>query len=168
MTAILRLALAIALVAVPTHASAVKVSMTQTYADVMSPDCTAGVCISAQGLDSTQYTGWVHIGEQRAATLGITFVDANDSVTALTMQCWTDWVKSGANGTGFEVCSGNTAAGTTTMTCPHTWSLTTGTAEQFTITVDNLNGIFLNCAFAATGTPAAADTVTVQVITKTP
>lgn len=160
--------LALALAAVPVVALAVPVQITNNVPDANSPGCTAGVCISAQGLNATQYTGWIFIEGYRAATLGVTFVDANDSVTAVTATCWTDLVSDTANGSGYEVCSGSTSSGTTTLTCPHTWSLTTGTAEQWTFTVDNLNSRWLNCAFAATGTPAVADTVTVKVLTKTP
>lgn len=161
------LALAAALALAP-GAYAGTVEIRQNYPDAQSPGCTAGLCIDAGGLDSTQYTGWIHVGGYRAATLGVTFVDANDSVTALIAQCWTDISAATANGSGYEVCSGSTSAGTTTLSCPHTWQLTTGVAEQFSFTVDNLNAIYLNCAFAATGTPAAADTVTVRVLTKTP
>ena len=144
------------------------VRMTNELADANSPGCTSGTCISAQGLDSTQYTGWIWVETFAKATLGITFVDANDSVTALNVQCWTDTTAATANGSGYEVCSASTSSGTTTYTCPNTRTITTGTAEQFTMTVDNLNARYLNCAFSATGTPAAADTVTVTVMTRSP
>lgn len=161
------LALAVA-VALPLSAYAVSVQITNNVPDANSPGCTAGTCISAEGCDSTIYTGWIHIEGYSAATLGVTFTDANDSVTAINTTCWTDLVSSTANGSGYEVCSGSTSSGTTTMTCPHTWTITSGTAEQYTIMVDNLNSRWLNCSFACTGTPAAADVITVKVLTKTP
>jgi len=166
----IRFALAVVgafMLAIPA-ASAGDVRMTNELADVNSPGCTNGVCISAQGLNATQYTGWIWVETFAKATLGITFVDANDSVTALNVQCWTDNVATTANGSGYEVCSASTSSGTTTYSCPNVRTLTTGTAEQFSMTIDNLNARYLNCAFSATGTPAAADTVTVSVMRRSP
>lgn len=160
--------LAFVLATAPLVADAANVQIQHNYPSAQSPGCTNGLCLSAGGLDSTQYTGWIHVAGYRAATIGVEFVDANDSVTALNITCWTAYDATTANGSGYEVCSGATATGTTTLTCPHTWTLTTGTAEQFNFTVDNLNAIYLNCSFAGTGTPAAADTVTARVLTKTP
>ena len=151
-----------------TASAATTITMNSELANANSPGCTDGVCISAAGLDSTQYTGWIWVRTFAKATLGVTFTDANDSVTALNVTCWTDYVGTTANGSGYEVCSAATSSGTSTMSCPHTWSLTTGTAEQYSLTVDNLNADYLNCAFAATGTPAAADVVTVKVLRRSP
>lgn len=161
-------ACALAFLLVGSAARAGEVRMINELADRNSPGCSAGVCINAQGLDTTQYTGWIWVETFAKATLGITFVDANDSVTALNVQCWTDNVATTANGSGFAICSTATSAGTTTYTCPNVRTLTTGTAEQFTMTVDNLNARYLNCAFSATGAPAAADTVTVSVMRRSP
>lgn len=164
----LALAFACALLLAASSASAGDVRMINKLADENSPGCASGVCIAAQGLDSTRYTGWIWVETFAKATLGITFVDANDSVTALNVQCWTDNVATTANGSGYEVCSASTSAGTTTYTCPNVRTLTTGVAEQMTMTVDNLNARYLNCAFSATGAPAAADTVTVTVMRRSP
>ena len=164
----LAVALLVAFAALPKSYAADSIRMTSEFADANSPGCSAGVCIVAAPLTATQYTGWIWVHGFAKATLGVTFVDANDSVTTLDMQCWTDYVATTANGSGYEVCSGATGSGTTTMTCPHSWSLTTGTAEQYTVTVDNLNADYLNCAFSATGTAAAADTVAVKVLRRTP
>ena len=111
---------------VPAAQAGNAVRMTNELADANSPGCTAGVCISAQGLDATRYTGWIWVETFAQATLGITFVDANDSVTALNVQCWTDNVATTANGSGYELCSTATGAGTTTYTCPNVRTIQPG------------------------------------------
>lgn len=150
------------------HAADTTVRMLNELADANSPGCSAGVCIDGEGLDATRYTGWIWVEGAAKATLGITFIDANDSVTAINVQCWTDIVATTANGSGYEVCSTNTASGTTTYTCPNVRTITTGTSEQFAMTIDNLNARYLNCSFAGTGTPAAADEITVKVMRRSP
>lgn len=123
----------------------------------------SGICTEATGLNSAQYTGWFEIDGFKSADFGATFTDANDSVTALNVLCFTSNSNSGANGTGYEVCSVKLESGTATYTCPMTISLTTGTAEVWSFTVENLTRKYMNCSFTATGTPAAADTLLLDV-----
>ena len=133
-----------------------------------SAACPGAVCSAATGLDAAQYTGWVPVGQYADVTFELTFTDANDSVTALTTVCWTSDSNTGANGTGFEICSVGVAGGAGTRTCPYTETLTTGVAEQFTQTWTGLPHAYLNCLYTATGVPAAADTLLVGVRRRSP
>jgi len=119
--------------------------------------------IDGLGVNATRNTGWVLVNQFNAISFGVTFTDANDSVTALTWQCEESNSSSTAAGSGYDVCSAATSNGTTTYTCPWTGSLTTGTAEKFAFRLENLKMDYVRCAFSATGTPAAADVVTVTV-----
>jgi hypothetical protein len=96
--------------------------------------------------------------------LKIAFTDANDSVTTVTTTCYTADDASTANGSGYEICAEATSGAATTVSCPQVRSLTTGTSESYVLVIDNIVAEYVNCAFAATGTPAAADVVTVKVL----
>jgi len=118
--------------------------------------------LTAQGLDSAKNTGWIQMGDFNTLVLYTTFTDANDSVTAMTVECEGSPTAATALGSGWELCSGATSSGTTTLTCPHLWSHTTGVAEKHIITVDNIAAEYVNCTFDATGTPGSVDVVTVS------
>lgn len=130
--------------------------------------CPGAVCSAATGLDSAQYTGWIHVGDRATVTLELTFVDGNDSVTALTTTCQTSDLKATANGAGYDVCSVGVAGGAGTRVCPYVDSITTGTAEKFSQEWTDLPHAYVNCHYTATGTPAAADTLLVGVKRRTP
>lgn len=127
-----------------------------------STACTSGTCISALGLDSTRYTGWIYMGRFNKLALYVTFTDANDSVTTVTTTCYASDVASTANGSGYEICASATSGAATTVSCPEVHSITTGTAESYVVIIDDIAAEYVNCAFAATGSAAAADTVTVK------
>lgn len=131
---------------------------------------TGGTKLSASACNAVAYTGWINQDGVAALTFDITSVDANDSVTAATMNCWTSNSASTANGSGFEVpvAVSTSAAGVTTYAKPHTWSQDTDAADSWSWTVATNADNYINCAFLCTGTPAAADTLTVSVVGSTP
>jgi hypothetical protein len=132
--------------------------------------CTDGVCINDEALTSAQVTGWIPIREYRAITFGIKLTDANNSVTAVTMDCETSNLNSTTTNAGYDVCVAvsTSLAGTSTIVCPHLWSIANAYADYFNLTVDNLNADYIQCSFAGTGTPAAADTIHVRMLKKSP
>ena len=136
--------------------------------DVTSRKVQGTTAINGLAISSTRYTGWVLVDMFRMAVFDVTFVDANDSVTALSWVCYESDSASTANGSGFEVCATDTSSGTTTYTCPWTGTITTGTAESFTFGVTNLKHDYINCAFSASGTPGSADLLTVATKKVTP
>jgi len=132
--------------------------------------CTSGVCVNGLALTAARTTGWIPVHGYRAVTFGAALTDANDSVTAVTMDCETSNVSSTTAGSGYDICVSTTtsAAGTSTIVCPHLWSVANASADHFNLTVDNLNADYLQCSFAGTGVPAAADTLIVRMLKKTP
>lgn len=117
--------------------------------------------INGLAMTSNRYTGWVLVNEYKSIVLGVTATDANDSCTALSWTCQESNSNSTANGAGYDVCSVDTASGTSTYSCPWTGSLTTGTAAKFSFMLTNLKMAYVNCYFSWSGTPAAADVITV-------
>jgi hypothetical protein len=130
--------------------------------------CPSRVCIDGLGLNAAKNTGWINMLGYSAISFQIQFVDSNDSVTKVRMECEVSHVSSTTSGSGTEICSGLTAAGATEYTCPHYWDHTTGTAENWQINIGSVNADWINCIFTATGTPAAADVVTVRMLKRTP
>lgn len=153
-------------------ASAGSIAIRQHVPSAQSPGCSSGLCINNLGLDATVYTGWINISTYDALTLEIVVTDSDDSMTALTWQCWTSRVTSTANGSGAEVCATETTesggATTTTYYCPNTYSVTTGTAEHLSATIKSLNANYINCGFTSTGSQASADKLTVYARTRSP
>lgn len=121
-----------------------------------------GTVIDGEGLDSAQWTGWIPAHKYRSIAFDFTFTDANDSVTAVTMVCETEADGTTANDSGKELhILYDSATQGTSDSLQHTWSNATTNGEEWTWTVSNLPAPYLNCKIDATGTPAAADVVTV-------
>ncbi len=118
---------------------------------------TSGICFEATTLSTAKYSGWIQVSDKQKASLGLTFTDGNDSVTAITTTCQTSDSAKTADGAGFEICSVAVSAGAGTRTCPYVETFATGTAEKFTQTWTNLPHEYIQCQYTATGTPAAAD-----------
>jgi hypothetical protein len=126
-----------------------------------------GEVISALGLDANKWTGWIATNDMRSVVFDITFTDANSSVTAVTMVCESSASSATANDGGFDLHTVSVAAGTITSSVAQ-WTYTTSGSKNWTWTVSNVPGDWLNCEFAATGTPASIDTVTVVARGVTP
>lgn len=173
MARVLWLLLGVALaVAVPVAAEIVTMSNSRPNAGATV--CPDGVCINALATTSTRYTGWIPVSGKAKVTFGGNLVDANDSVTSVTVDCeWTNGDNTTVN-TGYDICAAVAmdATATSTMRCPHTWSFlndaTHNDADRFSFTVDNLNARYLQCKFVGNGVPAAADTIYVEVMGRTP
>lgn len=123
--------------------------------------------------DTTSGRAWINVSGWRGVAFDIDFTDANSSCTAVKMVCETDRVKTGAADSGKDIhiidCTGGVCDST-----PLTWCYGTDAAcsapggpnaapgsKEWTWTVTNIPAPYLNCAFSATGTPAAADVITV-------
>jgi hypothetical protein len=119
-----------------------------------------GAKIDGLGLDSNRWTGWISVSNVRSVAFDIDFTDANSSVTAVTMVCETSRLSSTANDAGRDLHTVSVSAGTITSSVAQ-WTYTTAGSKAWTWTVSNVPAPWLNCEFAATGTPAAADVITV-------
>jgi len=119
-----------------------------------------GTKISGLGLDSARWTGWINTSNMRSIAFDIDFTDANSSVTAVTMVCETSRSSATANDAGRDIHTVSISSGTITSSVA-TWTYTTGGSKAWTWTVSNIPAGWLNCEFDATGTPAAADVITV-------
>ena len=133
---------------------------------------TYGTKIDGLALTSGRYTGWIDTGVVRAVIFDIDFTDANSSCTAVKMVCETSQVATTTNGAGRDYHGPTTCSGGSCFSEPKTWCDGTNAAcgvgagsapgsSAWTWVVDNVPGPWLNCYFTATGTPAAADVLTV-------
>jgi len=116
-----------------------------------------GAIVSAQGLDSAKTSTCIDIHRYSRMTLELSSVDANDSVTAVTMAC--KYSRDAACATVYNMTSITWSTGTGTSV-DALWSHATGTTDAWAWEFD-VNALYMHCVLDATGTPAAADTVTV-------
>lgn len=120
-----------------------------------------GTKIDGLALTSARWTGWIQTNRIDDVAFDIVFTDANSSVSSVTMRCETTRDGTVANDAGSNLCSRATAAGTSTYTCPHTFSLATPGTLSWQWTQTDVNAPYINCLFTGNGTPAAADVITV-------
>lgn len=119
---------------------------------------------SATALDNAFWTGWVNVSHHCAASLEVTFTDANNSVSNVVMRCEESTSSSTTADAGADVCCRSVASGVETYTCPCSKKADYTNSGTFGWAVTPLHSLWLNCNFSAEGTPAAADTVAWKMV----
>ena len=137
--------------------------------------------IDALALTSARWTGWMDAGDKRSVALQIDFTDANSSCTAVSLVCETSRVASTAPDSGADmhvlVCGDGGVCVSTPMTLCYGTDAACGItgggnaapgSKIWTWTIANIPDQWVNCKVSASGTPAAADVLTVYETGITP
>lgn len=154
------LAFLVASLSVAAYGDTVEITKIETRA-------TYGTKINGLALTSARWTGWIDTGIVRAVAFDIAFTDANASVTTVDMVCETSRSATTTNDAGYDLHSQDCAAGAC-VSYIRSWSYTTAGSKSWTWVVDAIPAPWLNCKLSATGTPAAADVITVYARGLTP
>jgi len=130
--------------------------------------------ISAAAMTSARWTGWIDVANRRSVAFQVNFTDANSSCTAVTMVCETSQVSTTTADSGADlhvlVCGDGGVCVSTPMTLCYGTDAACGItgggnaapgSKVWTWTVSNIPDQYINCKFTASGTPAAADVLTV-------
>lgn len=120
----------------------------------------AATVISAAAINSTQYTGWIEVEDDRSIAFEIAYTYS--AATAVTMSCETADDGTTTNGAGFDlhVLQDSATAGTSDS-YPHVWSNAVSADEKWTWTVWGLPHQYINCWFDGTSADGS-DVVTVK------